>query len=447
MALSGLDIYKLLPKTNCKKCGFSTCLAFAMALAQKKTTLDKCPYVSPEAKTALENASQPPIKLITIGAGDSRQVIGNETVMFRHEEKFRNPAIIGVLLEDDLSEEDLDAKVRDINALSFERVGQRIGVDMVCVKNSSGYRNKFINAVRKVDASSKANIALLTSDIESAAEALKILRERRPVLIPEKDAHLEGFAKLAKEYGVSIVVSAKDLDEAELLTDKVKRSGADEIILNITADSIPGKIQAYTYARRLALKKGFRPLGYPVICFTQSDDPRQEMAEAITYVTKYAGIVIVKVTSRELIFPLLVARQDIYQDPQKPVQVEPKIYEIGKVTPESPLIVTTNFSITYFTVAGEVEASKVPTRILCADAEGMSVLTAWAAEKFTADTINNLIQKMSLHSLVPGKTIVIPGYVAVMSGRLEELSGWRIVVGPREASGIPNFLRNLSSNG
>ncbi|MFH0763500.1 MAG: acetyl-CoA decarbonylase/synthase complex subunit gamma [Candidatus Omnitrophota bacterium] len=443
MALSGLDIYKLLPKTNCKDCGFSTCLAFAMALAQKKTSLDKCPHVTAQAKEALESAAQPPIKLVTIGKNHNKIEIGNETVMYRHEQKFYHPAAIGILVEDTLTEAEIAKTVSEINGLHFERVGQAIGVNLVCVKNSSKTADKFLGAVRKAASATKLNLALSSSDAAALSAGLAIVKDRRPLIICEDPAAIDDFIDLAKEHGVPLAVTSSNLDEAAEFTDRAKKKGVEELVLNIKGKSAAARIQVFTFARRAALRKNIRTVGYPLMAFTDSLEPSEELAEAVSYVLKYAGLVIVKNTKKEFMFPLLVARQDIYQDPQKPVQVEPKIYEIGKVTEQSPVLVTTNFSITYFTVAGEVESSKVPSRIICCDAEGMSVLTAWAAEKFTAEKIADTLDKSGIKDMVSHKRVIIPGYVSVLSGKLEEVSGWTVAVGPREASGIPNYLRGL----
>lgn len=441
MALTGLDIYKLLPKTNCKECGFATCLAFAMALAQKKVSLDKCPHVTAQAREALESAAQPPVKLVTIGSGEKAIRIGNETVMYRHEQKFFHPAGIGFLLEDTIGEAALTEKLSKINKLFFERIGQVIGVDLVCIKNSSGNKDVFTKIADKVALSTGLNLAFCAENADNIAEAVKGCAARRPLII-QGGGNVDGFIKLAKENNLPLAVTCGTVDEAAALTDKIKRSGVEEIIINVKGDTIADSIQQSTFIRRTALKKNFRPLGYPLMAFTQGVEPHAELAEAISYVLKYSGLVIIKNTDREFVLPLLVARQDVYSDPQKPVQVEPKIYEIGKAGKESPVLVTTNFSITYFTVAGEVEASKVPSYILCCDSEGMSVLTAWAAEKFTPEKIDETVKKLGVANMVSHKRLVIPGYVSVMSGRLEEITGWKILVGPREASGIPNYLRN-----
>jgi acetyl-CoA decarbonylase/synthase complex subunit gamma len=442
MALSGLDIYKLLPKTNCKECGFPTCLAFAMQLAQKKIALEKCPHVQPEAKAALESAAEPPMKLVTIGTGDGALKIGNETVMFRHEQKFYNPAGIGFLVEDTLTKDEAAAKIAEINSLRFERVGQVLKVDLVAIENSSKERGKFLEFVNLAMNSTALNLILISGDADTLREAARLAKSRRPLLMTGVKGMNEPLSVIAKEEGLPMVVEGESLEEVGQATAAAKAKGVNEMVLAFQGASLTDRIQKFTLARRSALKKNARPLGYPLIAFTSAAGKSDsELEEAVSYVTRYANIVIVKNTSRSFVLPLLVARQDIYTDPQKPVQVEPKIYEIGKVSDSSPVLVTTNFSITYFTVAGEVEASKVPSYIISCDSEGMSVLTAWAAEKFTAETIAKTLQTCGIADKVSHKKAAIPGYVSVLSGHLEELSGWKIQVGPREASGIPAFLK------
>lgn len=442
MALSGLDIYKLLPKTNCRDCGFSTCLAFAMALAQKKVPLDKCPHVTAQAKTALESASQPPIKLVTIGEGEGALRMGNETVMYRHEQKFYHPTGIGFLIEDTMEGSRLTQILNDINALKFERVGRTIGVDLICIKNSSGNKDRFLDCTRKIAASTKLNIALSSGDAPIAAEAAKLCRDRRPLLICEKPSAVDAFIDIAGSSGLPLALPCSGVEDAAELTGRAKKAGVEEIVINLVSGDIAGRIQDQTLIRRMALKKNERALGYPILVFTNSSSADMELAEAVSYAAKYASLVVVKNQDKSFVLPLLVARSDIYQDPQKPVQVEPRVYEIGKVTKDSPVLITTNFSITYFTVAGEVESSKVPSYILSCDAEGMSVLTAWAADKFTAETISSALEKTGMAQRVNKKKVIIPGYVSVLSGKLEEVSGWKVAVGPKEASGIPNYLRN-----
>ncbi|NQU74009.1 MAG: acetyl-CoA decarbonylase/synthase complex subunit gamma [Candidatus Omnitrophica bacterium] len=446
MALSGLDIYKLLPKTNCKECGFPTCLAFAMQLAAKKTTLDKCVKVSDEGKQALEGASQPPIKLVTIGAGDNKIELGNETVLFRHEETFYHPSGVGFLLEDTLSDEDFKNRIKQIDQLSFQRVGQTINVNFIALKNSSKDGSAFSSKAKALAENTKLNAILISETAPALAKALEVLKDRRPLIHAATGQNYEEFAKLAKQFNVPLIVLGNSLDELAELTQKIKALGVEELVLDTGKKDLLSKLTDLVNIRRLALKKTFRPMGYPIITFTDCDDPFQESLYATTYIAKYAGIVIMKNSPAWAVLPVLTSRQDIYTDPQKPVQVEPKVYEIGNVTDKSPVLVTTNFSITYYTVEGEVESSKIPTYIIACDCEGMSVLTAWAAEKFTPEKIAETLKTCGITEKVPNKNIIIPGYVAVMSGKLEEDSGWKVVVGPKEASGLPSFLKSLSSS-
>lgn len=443
MGLSGLEIYKRLPKTNCKKCGFPTCLAFAMQLTAKKVSLDKCPDVSEETKTALASASQPPIKLITIGQGEEKLQVGNETVMFRHDEKFHHPTGIGFLLEDTLSDDELKGALGEIKKLDFERVGQRIRVNIVAVACKSNDASKFQNVVKTVLGSTNLPIALVSDDPAIMKSALEAAKDKAPLICRATKDNFKQMAELSKSSKAPLVASAPSLEELEALVKNLTAEGVQDIVLCTGEKSISEKLYDLTQIRRLTLKKAFRPFGYPTIVFTQSGDPFQETSEVATYVAKYAGIVIMKGRAAWQVLPILTVRQNIYTDPQKPLQVEPKIYEVGKVSEQSPVLVTTNFSLTYYTVEAEVESSKVASYIISCDAEGMSVLTAWAAEKFTAESISKMLETSGIKEKVGHTNLVIPGYVAVLSAKLEEESNWKVTVGPREASGIPIFLRNL----
>lgn len=442
MALSGLDIYKLLPKTNCRECGFATCLAFAMQLAKKTVSLDKCPYLSAEAKRLLEASSQPPIKLVTIGNLDHRLEVGNETVIFRHEEKFHHPCGVGFIIDANLSESQIKEKLEKIAQLKFERVGQELNVDLIAIRQT-GAKEKFIGACKLISANTQLPLALISPDLSSLREALVITKERKPLLYPAMPGDGSGFAQLAEEFSVPLVVSAPDLDTLVNLVQELNKQAVTELILDTQEKPIKDKLWDLTQIRRQALKKANRTLGYPVLVVVEKNDPYLEAMEAATYISKYAGIILLSHIEAWETLGLLTLRQNIYTDPQKPLQIEPKIYAIGQADEKSPVLVTTNFSLTYYTVLGEVEASKVPVYIVSVDTEGMSVLTAWAAEKFTAEKITDSLAKFAVSQKVSHKRMIIPGYVAVMSGDLQEQSGWEVVVGPKEASGIPSFLKKL----
>jgi acetyl-CoA decarbonylase/synthase complex subunit gamma len=442
MTLSGLDIYKLLPKTNCRECGFVTCLAFAMQLAKKAVSIDKCPYLSEEAKRVLEASSQPPIKLVTIGEGNNKLEVGNENVLFRHEEKFYHPAGLGFIIDDSLSSEVIKQRLEKINQLKFERVGQELNVNLVAVKENSD-KKKFIEATQAVLNNTPLALVLMSDDPEALKEALKISAEREPLIYRATTDNAGQFSKLAQEFKVPVVASSSDLETLSSLTKELNNQGVNDIILDTGVKPIKDKIWDLTQIRRQALKKSNRSLGYPTLVIIGAKDPYEEAMTAATYISKYASIVLMRGVEAWQVLPLLTLRQNIYTDPQKPLQIEPKLYSVGTVSNKSPVLVTTNFSLTYYTVLGEVEASKVPSYIVSVDTEGMSVLTAWAAEKFTPEKITESINKFAVKDTVSHTRLIIPGYVAVMSGDLEEKSGWQVMVGPKEAAGIPSFLKNL----
>ena len=443
MALSGLDIYKLLPKTNCRQCNFATCLAFAMQLAKKAVSIEKCPHLSVDAKAALEASSLPPVKLVTVGAGEKKLEIGNETVMFRHEEKFHHPCGLGFIIEDSVSDELIKEKLRLINQLKFERVGQELNVDLIALR-ARGQAKRFAEAAKLIAAQTDLALILASDDAAAQKEALSHVLNRRPLVWGCKKNNLDSFAALAKEFNVPLVITAPDLEELTSLAAELNKLGVRDLVLDTGGKPVAQKIWDLTQARRQALKKSNRSLGYPFLAAVDTDDPFTAAIEAAALVSKYASIVLIKGTEPWQATSLMTLRQNIYTDPQKPLQIEPKLYPVGLAGKDSPLLVTTNFSLTYYTVLGEVEASKVPSYILAVDTEGMSVLTAWAAEKFTPEKIASAMEKFGAAEAVSRKKLVLPGYVAVLSGELEEKSGWQVLVGPKEAAGIPSFLKNLS---
>jgi acetyl-CoA decarbonylase/synthase complex subunit gamma len=442
MALSGLDIYKLLPKTNCRQCGFATCLAFAMQLAKKAVALDKCPFLSEEAKRILTESALPPIKLISVGEGEDKLEVGNETVLFRHEEKFHRPCGIGFILEDSLSDSQIQEALAKIRQLRFERIGQELKPNLVALRQVKD-QARFLKAVELISRDSSLGLVLISNEAAAQAEALKIVGKQRPLLYGANKGNAAEFAKLAKEYQVPLVASAADLEALGALAQELISQGAVDLLLDTGKKPLAQKIWDFTQIRRQALKKSNRNLGFPVLAIAENPDPYAEALEAASYISKYAGIVLVKGIQSWEVLSLLALRQNIYSDPQKPLQIEPKLYAVGQVSEKSPVLVTTNFSLTYYTVLGEVEASKVPSYIVSVDTEGMSVLTAWAAEKFTPEKISDSLNKFGVKEAVKHNQLVIPGYVAVMSGDLEEQSGRKVIVGPKEAAGIPSFLKNL----
>ena len=441
MALTGLEIYKLLPKKNCGECGPPTCLAFAMSLAAGKASLDTCPYVSDAAKEALGSASAPPIKLVKIGAGEKIVELGDETVIFRHDKTFFHPTGIAFEVEDNLNEAELTQKIMEINGLEFSRVGLQYEVDMVAVKQT-GDAAQFKQAVEKVAAGTKLALVLITEDPAAAAQALEVCTGRNPLLYAATESNYNDMTELAKKYNVPLGIKAEDIFKLSDLAEKVIALGHKDLVLDSGARGTAQVLADLTQLRRATIKKKYRPFGYPTVAFTTAEDPMEEMIQAQVYISKYASMVVVKTSAKHFILPLLTWRQNLYTDPQKPIQVESKIYEVGKVTADSPVYLTTNFSLTYFSVEGEVEGSKVPAYIIPVATDGTSVLTAWAAGKYSAEKIAEVINSVGIADKVNHREIILPGYVAVLSGKLEEKSGWKVIVGPREAAGIPAFAKS-----
>lgn len=441
MALTGLEIYKLLPKKNCGECGPPTCLAFAMSLAAGKASLEVCPYVSDDAKEALGAASAPPIKLIKIGAGGKTVELGDETVIFRHDKTFFHPTGIAFEVEDSLSETELAQKLEEINVLEFDRVGLHYEVDMVAVKQT-GDAAQFKTAVQKVAATTSLSLVLITEDPASADQALEACKGRNPLLYCATENNYSEMTELAKKYGVPLGVKAENIFALSNLVEKITALGYKELVLDSGARDTSKVLADLTEMRRAAIKKKYRPFGYPTVAFATAEDPMEEIMQAQVYVSKYASMVVLKTTAKHFVLPLLAWRQNLYTDPQKPIQVETKIYEVGNVTADSPVYLTTNFSLTYYSVEGEVEGSKVASYIIPVDTDGTSVLTAWAAGKYSAEKIAEVINSIGIAEKVNHREIILPGYVAVLSGKLEEKSGWKVVVGPREAAGIPAFAKS-----
>ncbi len=443
MALTGIQIYKLLPQTNCKECGYPTCLAFAMKLAAKQVELSACPYVTPEAKTQLAESAAPPIRLVALKSNGYESKAGNEVVLFRHEKTYYNKPGLFIRVYDNQPLEAIKALIGEANAYAVNYVGMDLTVDGFAVASAAGDANSFSNAVQAVRSITKRPVMLMSRDADIAKAGVKALQGETPLIYGADAKNWEAFADLAKETKAALGVVAGSLAEIAELTDKIKAKGVEDLVIDPGGRDLGSGLAIGTTIRRLAIKKNFRPLGFPVIAFPGDvGDPGMEAVHASQAIAKYAGFIVLDRFNPATIYPLLVLRQNIYTDPQKPIQVQPGIYEINAPKPESPVLVTTNFSITYFSVANEVEGSGLPAWLLVCDAEGMSVLTAWAAGKFDAERIAKAVKGFNVADKVSRKRVVLPGHVAVLSGELEgELPEWEIRVGPREAVDLPAFMK------
>ena len=440
MALSGIQIYKLLPQTNCKDCGFPTCLAFAMKLAAKQVELAECPHVSDEAKEQLSEAAAPPVRPVTLKSNGYEVKSGNEVVLFRHEKTFYNQPGLFLRVRDTDSPESIKAKVKSADEYSVDYVGIELSMGGTAVQANGGDFGTAVATVREVS----HRPMILIGDVQDIKAGLEKLGDDEiPLVCHATLENWEDMAALAKEHGAPLAIQAGTMDEMASLAEKLTEAGVADIVLSPEQRTMLGTLTANTLSRRMALKKTFRPLGYPIISFPGDvGDPDREVVLAAQAISKYSSFVVLDHFSPAAAYPLLVLRQNIYTDPQKPIQVKPGLYEINDPSPEDPVLVTTNFSITYFSVANEVEGAGLPAWLLVTDAEGMSVLTAWAAGKFDAERIAKAVKAFNVAEKVNKYQVVLPGHVAVLSGELEEeLPDWEIRVGPREAVDLPAFMK------
>ncbi|HTY82496.1 MAG TPA: acetyl-CoA decarbonylase/synthase complex subunit gamma [Dehalococcoidales bacterium] len=443
MALTGIEIFKLLPKTNCGQCGVPTCLAFAMALAAGKADLSKCPTVSDEAKAKLSEAAAPPILPIIIGTGDKAVKIGGETVMFRHEKRFENAPAIAMLLDDTMPEAEVDARLNRFKTLEYERVGLKLRGNMLALRAGSGDPAKFAAFVNKIKSASEYPMIFISPSVDVLTAGVKAAAERKPLIYAATRDNVEKIGALAKETGCPVAAKASDYDEMAALTEKLASMGIKNIVMDTAQKNAKQALQDQIIIRSAALKK-FRALGYPTMVQPRemTTDPMKEAMIAVMFIAKYAGIIVMSDFQGESLFPLLVARLNIYTDPQRPLATTQGIYEFNNPNKNSPFMITSNFSLTYFIVSGEIENSKVPSWLLVKDTEGLSVMTSWAAGKFSADVLAPAIKKSGIEGKIKHHKLIIPGYIAAESGALEEeLPGWQIIVGPRDASNLPAFLK------
>ena len=442
MALSGLDIFKLLPKTNCGDCEVPTCMAFAMRLAQKKAELSECPHASEEAKETLGAASEPPIRLVKIGGANALEV-GNETVMFRHEKTFFHQTGIAVELRTSEGEKGLLAKIKEVEEYVVERVGEELQTDLFFIMHDSKESGDFLAAVKLVKQNSSKGIILECPDKEALRDGVELLKDDRPAVLLKREFS-DDDVELAKASNVTLILTAQSYDELAGQAEKARSSSLNNLILNLESENAGQQLQNNTILRRSALKKNFKPFGYPLISLIRANNKLDLLARAALQMCKYGSIIVLPEYDKALLYTLFTLRQNIYTDPQKPIQVDPKVYPIGEPGPESPVFVTTNFSLTYFIVSGEIENSGISAHLVVADAEGQSVLTAWASGKFDGETIAKFIKDIKLEEQVKTRKIVIPGFVAMISGDLEEgLPGWEVIVGPQEASDIASFVKSV----
>ncbi len=445
MALTGIQILKMLPKKNCGECNIPTCLAFAMKVAAGQVEVGECPYVSDEAKDSIGEASAPPIRTVAIGAGDDKFTTGGETCLYRHEKRFENQTGIAVRVTTDMSDADVDGRVERFNTLQYDRVGVNMKAELIAIADTAGDQAKFTALTEKVLAGAPgAAIILMTEDADAMGAAAKLCGDRMPLLFGATDANVDAMAGVAKDTGCALGCKGSNIDNLVDVSEKAMAAGVKDLVIDTGARTLRAAFEDNIVARRSAVNAKYKPLGFPTIVFPceMTDDPMMEAMIASVVMAKYAGIIVLDDLQGEILFPLLLEQLNIFTDPQRPMVVQEDVYPINGPDADSPVLITCNFSLTYFIVSGEIEGSGVPSHLLIKDTEGLSVLTAWAAGKFGADLIAAFMKKAGIKDKVNHSELIIPGYLASMKGELEEeLPEWTITIGPREAGHLPAFLK------
>ena len=441
MAVKGLDIFKLSPKKNCKECGSPTCMAFCMKVAQGAVPITKCPYMSEEAIALLSEATAPPMQTITVGA----HKLGGETVMMRHEKTLVNRNLFAATLDTSMDDASIEERIALVKKVDYERIGEREMVECVFV-HDAGDCAKFVELCKKAAALPDRTVIIDTKDVETAKAAVEAIKDSKPILNGANKDNFNDMNEIAKAAGLVLGVSGTDLSELHDTVAALEKAGNKNLILDVTAPTIKETFANAVLVRRTAIKDGDRTFGYPsivnlgVLC---NHDEHLETALAAMFVVKYGSIIVMDRVGYAEALPLYGLRQNIFTDPQKPMKVAPGIYPINGAGPDDPCALTVDFALTYFLVSGELERSKVPVNLLITDASGMSVLTAWAAGKFSSTSVKKFFDEFDIASKINNRTLIIPGKVAVMKGEIQDkLPEWNVVVGTREAVELVKYLRD-----
>ena len=450
MALSGIQIFKMTPKKNCKECGCPTCMAFSMKVAQGAMDISACPYMSDDAMAQLSEATAPPMKTIKVGTGDSEYTLGGETVLYRHEKTFVSKTRYAVSLCSCMSDEEIDAKLEEDKKVDYDRIGERMCAEMLYVNYAGNGVDKYVSLVTKAAATGKV-LVLGCEDADAAKAALEVCKAEKPILDGANASNYEAMVEVAKAAGVVLGVSGADINELYDTTAAIEKLGYKDLVLNTTGATIKETFSTTVQVRRACLAKNpDRTFGYPSIvnlCKIAPNDEPMQISLASVFVLKYGSIVVMDTMNYARALPLYGLRQNVFTDPQKPMKVEPGIYPLNGADENSICLTTVDFALTYFLVSGELERSGVPVNLVINDAGGLSVLTSWAAGKFSGNSISKFF-KENVEDKVKSRKVIIPGKVAVLKGDIEsKLPGWEVIVAPLEAVQLVKFMKDLQANG
>ncbi len=449
MALTGIQIFKMTPKKNCKECGCPTCMAFSMKVAQGAMDISACPYMSEDALSQLSEATAPPMKTIKVGTGDSEYSLGGETVLYRHEKTFVSKTRYAASLDTQMDDVTADERIKSIAKVDYVRIGERMHTEMVNVNYLDGDASeKYMELVKKAAETGRCLI-LSCKDVKTAEAALEICKDAKPILNGADVSNYKEMNDVAQAAGVVLGVSGSNISELYDTTAALEKLGNKNLVLDVTADTVKETFSNAVQVRRSAIKDTNRTFGYPSIVNAAKlarGDKAFEQTLASVFTMKYGSIVIVDEMDYALALPLYGLRQNLFTDPQKPMKVDPGIYQINGGDENSICLTTVDFALTYFLVSGELERSGVPVNLVISDAGGLSVLTSWAAGKFSATSISKYILE-NVEDKVKSRKLVIPGKVAVLKGDLEsKLPGWEVIVAPLEAVQLVKFLKDMQAN-
>ena len=447
MALKGLDIFKLSPKKNCKECGSPTCMAFSMKVAQGAVDISACPYFSEDAKAQLSEATAPPMKTVKVGTGAEELTLGGETVMERHEKTFVSKTRYAVALCNCMDAATIDEKLAGIPKVDYERIGERMYVEMIYVNYSADGATDYVELVKKAAALGRT-LVLGCTDVEVAKAALAVCKDGKPVLNGATPDNYEAMNAVAVEAGVVLGVTGADINGLYDTVKALEALGNKNLVIDATGATVKETFANAVQIRKAAIKDNDRSCGYPSIvnlAKLAKDDMHLQSALAAVFTLKYGSIVVMQEMTYAEALPLYGLRQNIFTDPQKPMRVEPGIYPLNGADENSICLTTVDFALTYFLVSGELERSGVPCNLIISDAGGLSVLTAWAAGKLSSSTIEKFWKEQDIEGKIKSRKLIIPGKVAVLKGEIEaKLPGWEIIIAPAEAAQLVKFLKDMN---
>ena len=457
--ISPIDIYKLLPKTNCKECGYENCMAFATKIVNREANIDQCkPLQKKEHEKnykQLKELLKPAVKEVTVGVGDKARKIGGKLVMYRHEFTYFNPTAVAIDVTDEMPENELTSRIKDTEGFSYEYIGNNLKLDMIAVRSTSGDAEKFKACVKKVSETTTLPLILCALNPTVLEAGVMAVPKARPLLYAATMQNWKDMAELALMYNCPLVAAApNDMNNLMTLAKTLKEYGVEELVLDpgtFYNEGLADTLNNFTMLRRAATKggdelAGLPLLGVPATAWINKGDTADEVIEwreaqmTGMLIVRYADVVIIHGNKGWEQLPEVILRQNIYTDPRKPVAVAPGLKVFGTPDENSPVFFTSNFALTYYTVASDIESSKTNAYLVVVESEGSAIDSGVAGRKLTAEKVADALKSSGVESKVKHRKLIIPGKASRISGEIEELSGWKVQVGPRDSSEIPKYL-------